>query len=70
MTKSFKDLKARLDAAPKKKVSVAVAQDSEVLLAVKGVPFFRFRNIDHIIRCTVYFFPFQLDGMILYHALF
>ena len=36
MTKSFKDLKARLDAAPKKKVSVAVAQDSEVLLAVKG----------------------------------
>ncbi len=36
MTKSFNDLKERLAAAPKKKVSVAVAQDSEVLLAVKG----------------------------------
>jgi len=36
MTKNFDDLLERVKAVPKKKVSVAVAQDNEVLLAVKA----------------------------------
>ena len=36
MSKSFEDLLAMVKQCPKKKVSVAVAQDNEVLLAVKA----------------------------------
>ena len=36
MSKSFDDLLSRVASVPKKKVSVAVAQDNEVLLAVKA----------------------------------
>ena len=36
MSKSFDDLLALVKKCPKKKVSVAVAQDNEVLLAVKA----------------------------------
>ena len=36
MSKSFKEILEKVKSLPKKTVSVAVAQDSEVLLAVKA----------------------------------